>query len=49
MNASSLPAYEFPASWVLHYTDDPEAAAGEMLRVLGHGVPHVRILTAQRP
>ncbi|MFE1557834.1 methyltransferase domain-containing protein [Streptomyces sp. NPDC058734] len=35
------------ASWVLHYTDDPEAAVREMLRVLDRDDPHARVVLVQ--
>ncbi|MFG2997456.1 methyltransferase domain-containing protein [Streptomyces sp. NPDC048340] len=35
------------ASWVLHYADDPEAAVGEMLRVLDRDDQHARIVLVQ--
>ncbi|MFE1803544.1 methyltransferase domain-containing protein [Streptomyces sp. NPDC059533] len=35
------------ASWVLHYTDDPDTAISEMLRVLDHDDLHARIVLIQ--
>lgn len=35
------------ATWVLHYTDDPEAAAAEMARVVDRSRPEARIVIVQ--
>ncbi|MEV7525166.1 methyltransferase domain-containing protein [Streptomyces sp. NPDC091371] len=35
------------ATWVLHYTDDPDAAIAEMLRVLDRSHPAAKVVLAQ--